>query len=251
MMIAVFGYEIKKRDREGLGSDRSSRELTPSLTAAQRLDFFRMEPGSAYRPAVCDYIPLTKVHPGELKFIIDPNEMDALVWVRWGGSPFAHNKARSVWELPARIENDRKWDIELVSELHSGGIRPRHTLMEVDCIRSLKKPRLSFESGDGARQSQRAQHIVSSESGIAEFREAMRRPQPVAINSFDLPDCSLSEFGDDFRPPQGPDVGRNNHQAFAEPSLETANSETVKLEPAPRFASLAGCSQGVVDLDSD
>ena len=89
MFMAVSGYEIHKRNREGFGAQPGSSTLIPSLITAQRLDFFRLEPGSVYRPACCDDIPLTKVDPGELKFIVDPAEMDALVWARWGGSSFA------------------------------------------------------------------------------------------------------------------------------------------------------------------
>ena len=63
-------------------------DIEPSIVTAKRIDFFRLEPGSIYKPAIGDELPLHKLDTDEFKAFHDPGEEDALLWARWGGASF-------------------------------------------------------------------------------------------------------------------------------------------------------------------
>jgi len=83
--LAVSGHQIATGHRE---------DLIPSILCANRFDFFRLEPGTIFKPAIGDDINLRKVPPEDLKHASSPREEDALVWARWGGAQFAMNQSR-------------------------------------------------------------------------------------------------------------------------------------------------------------
>ena len=64
------------------------------MLTAKKIDFFRLEPGSKYKPAVGDNIVLAKMGIEDFKAFGDPKEEDALLWARWGGSSFEQNQSR-------------------------------------------------------------------------------------------------------------------------------------------------------------
>ena len=64
------------------------------LLLQKNLDFFRLEPGSIFKPAIADDTKLFKWAEDEMKVWHDPAEEDALVWARWGGAAFEQNQAR-------------------------------------------------------------------------------------------------------------------------------------------------------------
>lgn len=84
MMLTASAHQIKKHKRH---------DLKPSFSTAVNLDFFRLEPGSRFKPVCMDDIALNKMTPGDFKATINPMEDDALVWARWGGSSTDINQA--------------------------------------------------------------------------------------------------------------------------------------------------------------
>ena len=85
--FAISGYHIRKQGRD---------DLKPSVVTANRIDFFRMEPGSKEKPTIADEILLNKMSSENLKALGIPSEEDALLWARWGGTQFHPNQSRQV-----------------------------------------------------------------------------------------------------------------------------------------------------------
>ena len=97
--FAISGSQIKKSGRV---------HLTPSVMVANKLDFFRLEPGVKTKPAIADDIRLSKVPIEDLKVIANPDEEDPLVWARWGGSQFEPNQSRQIIVNPYNKEMEKR-----------------------------------------------------------------------------------------------------------------------------------------------
>eukprot|EP00973_Karenia_brevis_P003071 421758-Karenia_brevis.AAC.1 len=85
--MAISGHHIKQGKRE---------DLKPSILTANRLDFFRLEPGIKEKPAIADEIRMSNVPAEDLKAFSNPGEEDALCWARWGGAQCDPNQNRSI-----------------------------------------------------------------------------------------------------------------------------------------------------------
>ena len=96
--MAISGKEIKKA---GLT------DVRPSVTVANRVDFWRLEPGSKAKPAIADEINLQKVSPEDLKMLSNPSDEDPLMWARWGGTQMEPNQSRQILVNPFNKELER------------------------------------------------------------------------------------------------------------------------------------------------
>ena len=83
--FALSAFHIGKHERT---------DLEPSVVTAKRMDFFRLEPGTVFKPAIADDIPLHKLDTDEVKAFHDVGEEDALLWARWGGASFDMGQSR-------------------------------------------------------------------------------------------------------------------------------------------------------------
>ncbi|CAK0895020.1 unnamed protein product [Prorocentrum cordatum] len=83
--FAISAYQIDKHGRS---------DLKPSVVTSKRIDFFRLEPGSLFKPAIADDTVMSKWGTDDVKAFHDPAEEDALLWARWGGAQFMMNQAR-------------------------------------------------------------------------------------------------------------------------------------------------------------
>ena len=81
----ISAYQIDKHGRV---------DLVPSIVTGKKVDFFRLEPGSIFKPAIMDDLILPKLAQDEYKAMGDPSEEDALLWARWGGTSMEMNQAR-------------------------------------------------------------------------------------------------------------------------------------------------------------
>ena len=82
----------------------------PACLTAKRLDFFRLEPGSKFKPAIADDAPTVKWDTDDFKAFHDPAEEDALLWARWGGSSFEQNQFRQTCVNPFNKEAEPAGD---------------------------------------------------------------------------------------------------------------------------------------------
>ena len=73
-------------------SKAASADLKPSVSIANRADFWRLEPGQKTKPSIADEIDLTKVPKEDMKLLANPSDPDRLVWARWGGAQLATNQ---------------------------------------------------------------------------------------------------------------------------------------------------------------
>ena len=89
--FAVAAYHIDNDDRK---------DLRPSVLTANKMDFFRLEPGSKYEPAIGDDVVISKMGPEDFKAFGDPKEEDALLWAKWVGSSFEQNQGRLFVRTP-------------------------------------------------------------------------------------------------------------------------------------------------------
>ncbi|CAK0808270.1 unnamed protein product [Prorocentrum cordatum] len=96
--FAISAYQIDKHDRV---------DLRPSVVTTKKVDFFRLEPGTVFKPAIADDTVLTKWAPDEIKAFLDPAEEDALLWARWGGASFAQNQSRQICINPYNEEFEK------------------------------------------------------------------------------------------------------------------------------------------------
>ena len=91
-------------------------EEVPTCTTSCRIDFWRLEPGVVTSPAVADDIKMMTVDWSEAKVFSSPQEMDALLWARWGASKFAWGQWRSWTTNPYDEEYEKKitqtWTID-------------------------------------------------------------------------------------------------------------------------------------------
>ncbi|CAK0820171.1 unnamed protein product [Prorocentrum cordatum] len=97
--FAISACQIDKNNRT---------DLRPSVVATKKIDFLRLEPGTAYKPAIADDAVLTKWAPDEIKAFLDPAEEDALLWARWGGASFEQNQPRQICVNPYDQEFEKK-----------------------------------------------------------------------------------------------------------------------------------------------
>ena len=89
--FAISAFQIDKHKRT---------DLRPSVITAKKVDFYRLEPGSKFKPAIGDDMALYKLEPDEYKAMGDPGEEDALLWARWGGASFEMNQSRQFCANP-------------------------------------------------------------------------------------------------------------------------------------------------------
>jgi hypothetical protein len=75
-------------------------DLKPSMVAGKKIDFFRHEPGSVYKPAIGDDVVISKLEPDVCKAMSDPGEEDALCWARYSASSFETNQSRQFCANP-------------------------------------------------------------------------------------------------------------------------------------------------------
>ena len=93
--FTISGHNIKKASRS---------DLAPCVITCKRIDHLRLEPGSKFKPAIADDIPVHRMDPDEIKAFGDPAEEDALLWARWGGASFEQNQNRQMCFNPYDIE---------------------------------------------------------------------------------------------------------------------------------------------------
>ena len=110
--FAVSRHHIDAQERS---------DLRPGVVTAKKMDFFRLEPGSIFKPAVADDICMSKLDPDEVKTFGDPGEEDALLWARWGGSSFQQNQSRQVCVNP--------YDKDMESKLPSASASAEEVLL--------------------------------------------------------------------------------------------------------------------------
>jgi hypothetical protein len=91
MCFCISAYQIDHHARP---------DLSPSVVTARKIDFFRLEPGSKFKPAIADDIIMSKMGSDEAKAFGDPAEEDALLWARWGGASFEQTQHREACVNP-------------------------------------------------------------------------------------------------------------------------------------------------------
>ncbi|CAK0862811.1 unnamed protein product [Prorocentrum cordatum] len=89
--------------------DKNNRtDLRPSVVTTKKIDFWRLEPGTACKPAIADDAVLTKWAPDGIKAFLGPAEEGALLWARWGGASFEQNQPRQICVNPCDQESGKK-----------------------------------------------------------------------------------------------------------------------------------------------
>ena len=91
MGMTISGHQIEKHGRT---------DLVPSVITCKKIDALRLEPGSKFKPAICDDIPTAKMEADELKAVGDPGEEDAWLWARWNGVSLEQNQHRELCTNP-------------------------------------------------------------------------------------------------------------------------------------------------------
>ena len=107
--FAISAYHIDKDGRK---------DLRPSELTAKKIVFFRLGPGSKYKPAVGDDIVISKMGIEDFKAFGDPKEEDALLWARWGGSSFEQNQSRQYTVNP--YDDEYEATLKSASTLREG-----------------------------------------------------------------------------------------------------------------------------------
>ncbi|CAK0837032.1 unnamed protein product, partial [Prorocentrum cordatum] len=94
--FAISAYRIDENSRA---------DLRPSVVTTKKIDFLRLEPGTAFKPDIADDTAHTKWAPDEIKAFLDPAEEDALLW---GGTSFEQNQPRQICVNPYDQEFEKK-----------------------------------------------------------------------------------------------------------------------------------------------
>ena len=85
----MLGFRISEYYLKKHAGQMEVQGMVPSILTARYADFFRLEPGNIFKPAIGDDIELSKMAWADAKGMADPSDRDALLWARWGGSSFA------------------------------------------------------------------------------------------------------------------------------------------------------------------
>lgn len=131
-------------------------DLKPSMRVANKLDYFRGEPGSKYKPLAFDDGLLHKQGMDDLKAYHDMTDEDAQAWARWGGSKFEMNQLRVSGANP----------IDENAETHpkcSTG-----AMMSHECFLKLIKPSIHPDASDDDVMAvlKRASVVVATDAWI-------------------------------------------------------------------------------------